>query len=121
MSDNGEYILRQDAKSLVTIHVGNPVVYSLTAIGFDQTRQTSYIIGQFGDNDAGIDINSCSFHPTLPLALFFTGCFGGVRNVVLWAFTGENRGKQQRSDPTSIKSETFSNLGPPQTGIELLH
>ena len=121
ISDNGEYILRQDAKSLVSTHVGNPIVYSFTVIGFDQTRQTSSIIGQFGDNNAGIDINSCSFHPTLPLVLFFTRYCGGGRNVVLWAFTAENRGKQQLSDPASSKSETLSNIGPPQTGIELLH
>ena len=70
ISDNGQYILRLDAKSLVNTHAGDPTVHSVTAIEFDKTRKTSHIIGRVGSHDAGMNINSCSIHPALPLALF---------------------------------------------------
>jgi hypothetical protein len=115
ISEDGRYILRLDARCLVSTHVGDPTVYAATAIGLCKTLKTSHVIGQVGGHDGGMSINSCSFHPTLPLALFFTQSLGGGRSMMLWAFTADNGAS------ASSKRENLSNIGPAQTGIEYLH
>lgn len=72
ISTNGRYILRLDARSLVSTTAGDPTVYAVTAIMVNQLEKTCRVIAQVGGNNAGMNINSCSFYPTLPLALFFT-------------------------------------------------
>ncbi|KFZ09338.1 hypothetical protein V501_05591 [Pseudogymnoascus sp. VKM F-4519 (FW-2642)] len=121
VSNNSRYILRLDARSLVSTTAGEPTVYSVTAIMVNQTEKICSVIAQVGGNNAGMNINSCSFHPTLPLVLFFTRGFGGGRSIMLWAFTAESHNGQDSNISTHGKLETLSNIGPSQTGIEYLH
>jgi hypothetical protein len=120
MSNNGRCIFRQDAKCIVTTYVGGTVVHSLTAIVLDESKQIGRVIGRVGGRDAGVDINSCTIHPTLPLALFYTGSFAGGRSVMLWAFSGASRGSSHPNSPVSDECRTISTPGPPLVGVEEL-
>jgi hypothetical protein len=121
ISSNSRYILRLDARSLVSTTAGEPTVYAITAIMVNQLEKTCRVIAQVGGNNTGMNINSCSFHPTLPLALFFTRGFVGDRSIMLWAFTAESHNRQNFNIATPGKLETLSKIGPSQTGIEYLH
>lgn len=117
LSDDGQYILRQDKRCLVTAVTGNPVVYSLTVIGFDTSRHNSHVVNRFGGLDAGVDVNACSFHPTLPLVLFYTRNLLSGRTVMLWAFTAAS--KLDRYSPGPPVDDLLT-VCPPLIGIESL-
>ncbi|KAH6970626.1 hypothetical protein BKA56DRAFT_596676 [Ilyonectria sp. MPI-CAGE-AT-0026] len=124
ISDDSRYILRQELKCLTTVDVTEPVIFALSALGTDDTRECYTLLGQFGSREKMEQLACCSLHQSLPLVLFHTRTIGGPQIVRLWGFKSNvSRGGwplESESNTTGSPS-SLSTPCPPLSGIKMLH
>jgi hypothetical protein len=115
ISQDCQYLLRQELKYLTTVAVAvDPTMFALTAIAIDQTGYDCQIIGRFGSFELPAQLGSCSIHPSLPLALFYSRGFGGPRSILLWMF--ENNSSLELGP-----EDSYDEICSPPHAAEYLH
>ncbi|KNB06510.1 hypothetical protein FOXG_07204 [Fusarium oxysporum f. sp. lycopersici 4287] len=118
---DGRYLLREKSRCLPTLFqiktTSDFQTYELQVTYIDQQKLSCSVINQYRPPGSMTTIRACSFHPTLPLLLFYTTCLGQCQLVFLWSF---NNNTSHRYQPEASRNQLFNLWSPCQqkSGIE---